>query len=448
MSYASLMWDFLAFRRAAESSRAKIDAVREKRLRALLAHAHDRSRYYRELYGGAGISRGDLATAPLAALPATDKAAIMERFDDAVCAPGVTRDALISFDQGEADLGAVFGGAYHVVHSSGSTGKPGYFLYDERAWRQVILGIIRGALWGMTAVEVFKLMASRPRVLYVAATDGRYGGVMAVGDGVASLKMEQRSLDINTPLSAWRETVREFDPSVVIGYPSAIKILAELLESGGADAAIRLVVSCGEPLGAGLRAFFESVFGASVVNFYGASESLALGVETDPAEGMVLFDDLNWIEASPDGMYLTSLCNFAQPLIRYRLSDELVVRGTPARSRCAFSRVESVRGRSEDLLWFDDGRGGREFLHPLAVEGFNVEGLRDYQFRKVGDDAFEMTAEVPDHARRASVRDEMLRQMRPILQANGLARIGFDVRFPDGIAPDPRTGKKRLIVLE
>lgn len=70
------------------------------------------------------------------------------------------------------------------MHSSGSTGKPGYFLYDEAAWHTMLLGIIRGALWNMSMPQILKLLAGKPRIIYIAATDGRYGGAMAVGDGI------------------------------------------------------------------------------------------------------------------------------------------------------------------------------------------------------------------------------------------------------------------------
>lgn len=112
---------------------------------------------------------------------------------------------------------------------------------------------------------------------------------------------------------------------MIIGYPSAIKILGELAENGGIDLNIFRIISCGEPLGAGLRNYLESVFNTDVINFYGASESLALGVESNPEEGMILFDDMNVIEVRNGNMYLTSLYNFAQPLIRYRLTDSLSV---------------------------------------------------------------------------------------------------------------------------
>ena len=111
------------------------------------------------------------------------------------------------------------------------------------------------------------------------------------------------------------------------------------------------VISCGEPLGAGLRKYLEKIFQTEVVNFYGSSESLAMGVETDPEEGMLLFDDMNVIEVESGVVYLTCLYNFAQPLIRYRLSDRMMLRAAEENSTCPFTRAVGLLGRNEDILW-------------------------------------------------------------------------------------------------
>ena len=81
-----------------------------------------------------------------------------------------------------------------------------------------------------------------------------------------------------------------------------------------------------------------------------------MGVETDPAEGMLLFDDMNVIEAGSDGIYLTCLYNFAQPLIRYHLSDRLVLQPPKADSRHPFTCATGLLGRNEDMLWFENCR--------------------------------------------------------------------------------------------
>lgn len=309
----------------------------------------------------------------------------------------------------------------------------------------MLLGIIRAALWDMSMPQILRLLAGKPRIVYVAATDGRYGGAMAVGDGIDGVGASQMYLDIKTPLAQWVEQIRTFNPNIVIGYPSAIKILGELAERREVELNLIRVISCGEPLGASLRNYLEETLHAAIINFYGASESLALGVEGNPKEGMILFDDMNVVEVLNGAMYLTSLYNFAQPLIRYRISDNLTLETPDENSRYPFTKAVGLLGRNEDILWFENGDGKREFLHPLAIEGFCIEGLKDYQFVQIEKDSFEMLAEIADTASEDIIRERMLHEMGEILAQKGLNYVQFYVRFVDEIFPDPHTGKKRLI---
>lgn len=448
MNYLKLLWDLYSLKRNEGKTYAQIQNLQEKKLREMLKFAYGNSAYYRKTFEAAGITEDRIGATPLSAFPTLSKAELLQNFDELITVPDLTQEEMRRFDAEETVVRKPYKGKYHVVHSSGSTGKPGYFLYDTPAWNSMLLGIIRGALWNMSMPQILKLLARGPRIAYLAATDGRYGGAMAVGDGIDGVRASQMHLDIKIPLSEWIRQIRAFNPNIIIGYPSAIKVLAELVEHGEIELKVIRVISCGEPLGSSLRHYLETVFCAQVVNFYGASESLALGVEIDPAEGMILFDDINMIEATDSGIYLTSLYNFAQPLIRYRISDNLTLQRPQTGSRCAFLRAVGLLGRSEDILWFTDGSGHREFLHPLAIEGFCIEGLLDYQFQQLGEDTFEMLAETSQTAFRGMIQTEMLKQMRGILEEKNLSYVQFTVRFVDEIKPDPQTGKKRLIVKE
>lgn len=291
--------------------------------------------------------------------------------------------------------------------------------------------------------EILKLLIEKPKIAYLAATDGRYGGAMAVGDGISNLKLEQLFLDIKTPLNEWVENINKFKPDIIIGYPSAIKILVTLIEDKQINIKAKRVISCGEPLVTNLRQYFEENFKCPVINFYGASESIAIGVEKDAVEGMYLFDDMNYIEIEKGSMYITSLYNFSQPLIRYKISDTLAVK--EGIGKIPFTRVESIVGRNEDLLWFEDEKGEKEFLHPLAIEGFCIEGMKDYQFRRIDNKSFEMFAEVTQN-NKADVEKEMKMQMKKILDEKKLGYVKFYVNFVEKILPNPKTGKKQLIV--
>lgn len=90
---------------------------------------------------------------------------------------------------------------------------------------------------------------------------------------------------------------------------------------------------------------------------------------------------------------------------------------------CPFTKAAGLLGRNEDILWFEDGSGKREFLHPLAVEGICVEGLRDYQFCQNCEDSFEMFAEISHTADEEEIRMKILAQMKRILEEKGLGLL-------------------------
>lgn len=309
MGSLSLLWNLFQLKQNEHKTREQLEEIREKKLRRVLKTAYEKSPYYRRAFEEAGIDGESLMELPLSAFPVMDKDALMQHFEEIVTVSDLTQEGLRQFDGDGRDSKGKYLGKYHVVHSSGSTGIPRYFVYDDKAWGQMLLGIIRGALWDMSMPQILRLLSGGLRILYIAATDGRYGGAMAVGDGIDGVGAKQLFLDIKTPLSQWISSIRAFGPNLVIGYPSAIKILGELVEKGEVQAQVCRVISCGEPLSPGLRSYLEKVFQAVVVNFYGASESLALGVETDGSEGMYLFDDMNYIEVLDGKMYLTCLYN-------------------------------------------------------------------------------------------------------------------------------------------
>ncbi|MCD8237885.1 MAG: AMP-binding protein [Clostridiales bacterium] len=446
MNYINLLMKLLLLKGNEKKSAEQIQKIQEKKLKKLLRYAYKNSEYYRLTFEGKGINEKNIDNVPLSGFPTVDKKAFLMNFDRIVTVSDLTQDEIREFDSSSELSRKPFKGKYHIVHSSGSTGKPGYFVYDDKAWGSMLVGMIRGALSNMTMAEMVRFFAEGPRMVYTAATDGRYGGAMAVGDGVEGVGGGQLYLDINTPLSQWVEKINEFKPNMIVGYPSAVKILAGLAEEKNVNLNIRCVVSCGEPLNPGLREYLERIFGVKVINYYGTSESLILGAEKDPAEGMILYDDMNVIEAIDGKMYLTSLYNFAQPLIRYCITDNIKIEKAQNGGSTPFSRAVGLVGRSEDILWFKDKNGKKEFLHPLAIEGFCIEGLLDFQFRQLSDQAFEMFAETSANADKDKIEAEMHRQMKNILAEKKLDYVDFKMSFVDEIKADSKTGKKKLIV--
>lgn len=176
MNTMKVLQELAALKRNEKKSHAQLRQMQEQKLRAMLAYAYEHSRYYKSAFEAAGLTAETVKTSPLSAFPTLDKATLLERFDALITVPDVTQKELRHFDAEKVADRKPYKGKYHVVHSSGSTGTPGYFLYNTAAWNSMLLGIIRGALWELSMPQVLSLLACGPRIAYIAATDGRYGG--------------------------------------------------------------------------------------------------------------------------------------------------------------------------------------------------------------------------------------------------------------------------------
>lgn len=437
MTFAEVALRLTAAKAAARLPRKAVLDIQQRRLRKMLRFAFEHSRYYRAAFRAAGITGQNIDKMPIERFPTIDKQVLIDRFEDIVTVKGITQEKMRRFDT-EKNAGKNLGGKYHIVHSSGSTGKPAYFLYDDKAWDTMLIGIIRAALWNMSMPEILRFKQQRSKILYIAAADGRYGGAMAVGDGLDDLGFEKLVLDVQIPTYELIKKLSNFKPDVIIGYPTAINILSQI---GELNLSPGRIITCGEPLGRDMHRSFRRHFRCDVINFYGASESIAIGVGDDKSGGIYLFDDMNYIEVAEDGIYLTCLYNFAQPLIRYKIGDIV----SPARcdKRYPFSKLGNISGRSEDIIWFANAHGRKEFLHPLSVEGLCIEGLIDYQFVVTSSTHFEIHIQT---AGNKNVTEELELYLRRILASNGLENVNFDIKPVNTIGADKQTGKKRLIV--
>ena len=444
MNKIRLFFDIWKLNRNKKKSLKEIKRLQQMKLDALVKHAYNNSEYYRRVLEENGINEGKLKNVEITKLPVMEKADFTENFDRIITVKDISQNDLRAFDEENSISEKTLPGGYHSVHSSGSTGSPRYFLYDEKAWNEVLLGIIRGALWDMSLWDMIKLFSGGVRILYIAATDGRYGGLMSIEEAVTDLGGDFKSLDINQPLEQWDKVIENYNPNVIIAYPSALKILAGRIEKKEFQLKLKRVITCGEPLSEKLRSYTEKVFEQNIINVYGASESLAIGVETSGKEGMILFDDMNIIEETEDGILLTSLYNYAQPIIRYKLSDELKLR--TADHFPMFTRAKSGLFREEDVLWFENADGRNEYLHPLAIEGFCVDGLLDFQFVKTGENSIQMLAQLSSGKRESKVTEKVQEWMGKILEEKRLTNLLFNIRIVDEILPDPRTGKKKLVI--
>lgn len=442
-------------RRAGRAGRDGILDLARRRLASLVAFARARSRFYRDLY--AGLPEG---VADPVLLPPVSKGRLMERFDDWVADPEVTRAGAEGFAADLSRRGTLFLGRYVLFATSGTTGRPSLFLHDASAaavYAALAAARLAAPLSSMGVAG--RLLRNGGRTASVVATGGHYAG--AVIESLYRrrhplLASRSRAFDILSPLPALVRDLNAFRPAILGGYPTALALLAGERAAGRLGIRPALVFTGAERLDPAARERIASAFGCPVRDSYSASEFM--GIAYDCARGR-LHVNSDWVLLEPvdaDGapvppgvtshsVFLTNLANRAAPLIRYDLGDRVTVLPDTCPCGSAFPAVV-VEGRRDEVLEFPGPGGTKVSLLPMAVAAVIEEtpGVSAYQAVQEGADLLAVRLDESPGADRARVEGDVVRNLRAYLSSQGLpgTAVRVSARRPER---DPRGGKLRLV---
>lgn len=430
-------------RRAARLTRAELEAEKLVRFRKLVRHAQNRAPYYRRIIEERGI---DVEKCTPTDFPVLTKSLLMQNFDQIATARGVTKAAIAEFLTRSHDPVERFLGRYRVIHTSGSSGEVGYFVYSGRDWAR---GAAMGRQGGRPARKANA--KGRFRLAYYGAVDGHYAGVTIVGsfrNPLVRLFLNLGLFEVNDPLPETIEKLNAFQPDVLVGYTTALKILAAEQRRGALalDRVIN-VTTAGEATTTADIAFLSQTFGCPVVNTYGCSEHLGMGASPPNGDKIVLYDYNLIFELMPDHTLVTNLFNYTLPLIRYRMSD--VLRPVDSGEHAPYLVIESLVGRNELQPVFRNRDGVEDFISPHTINEIFVAGVTRFQLHLTGDAEFEFKV-VLDPALSADARtaacEAVAARLREILARKHMNNVSFAVVATDDLPVNSRTRKFQLII--
>ncbi len=447
--YADLLYRIASVKHSDMLKRAPLKRLRRKRFEALLHHVFAHSAFYNDLYRARGITPDDIPDLQLEDLPLIDKNVMMEHYDRFVCDPALKQHELEAFISDQNNLGKKYQGRYQVVHTSGSTGHIGLFVYDLRSWN------ITKAM-AMTRVSKAELNPLKKiRLAFIGATDGHYAGISLTADA-PQLFYDFERFSVSRPMHEILEEITAFDPTALCGYASGIYLLAyEQLQGNLAITPSKITCSA-DQLTDSMRTDIIQAFGVKPTNFYAASESLCMAAECERYTGMHLFEDWHYYEVvdsnkqpvevgTPGSLLLTTLHNYAQPLIRYQMHDELVLDEQCCDCGRSTPLIKRISGRTEEFLWFPLPDGEEEYLHPIQIVEFFVPGLVKFQFEQTGKTHLHMRMVVKGDGE--TVRRKAVERMQEILSAKELQHlVTISTEIVEHIALDATTGKFKLIL--
>jgi len=365
--------------------RERLVAYQQRQLESLVGYAVKHSPYYRDALGQISMDSVRLGN-----LPTLSRTTLGAEFDRIVTDPRLRlADAERHLAGPDADQPLLE--EYRVVGSGGTSGQRSTIIYDRDAWEIVLSEILY--------VMAVQGIDAHPRVIGIGAPTPLHMTNRLFADLGGSRSGAPR-LAVTTPLPEIVRALTAYKPNAIITYPSLIRRLAEEQKEGRLDIAPKQFCSVAETLSPTVRQLARDVWGAAVLDDYGATEAGLVAVECPHEAGLHVPEDRIILEvvdennrAVPAGVpgakvLLTNLFNHTLPLIRYELSDLVTsVEGCCPCGR-TYRRLAAVRGRREDILMLQ-GRGGSRvevnaFLFGEAL--LHVPAISQYQLTPGNDE--------------------------------------------------------------
>jgi len=362
-----LYWSAATFIKASKESTLpfrsleSINALQNRRVQDIVAHAYASVPYYRDAMNDLGLKPGDLDTAA-----------------------NLSRLPVISGDELAESPERFHSHKYNknntlTLHSSGTNGTPKAVRYNKAA--------------------LFEALAHghRQRAVIRHFTGAQAGyremGIRRPGSVAQHLRQfyesnawvprpvdVQRSvLFLDLPLGEMVDRINDFRPDVLSGYGSQLgELFRWALEQGRKLHCPKVLWYGADSMPDADRILIERDFSVPVFSTYQADEALRIGFQCEQRKGFHLsLDDVAVRVLKPDGspagpgeqgeILVSNLSNRATVLLNYRLGD--LVRMPLEACSCGrtLPTIEAIAGRTNDMIRLSNGESRHSllFIAPL-----------------------------------------------------------------------------------
>lgn len=318
------------------ASRMKLEKWQEKQVRKQVSFVLKGSPFYSNWAKG-------LAPEQWREFPVLTKEIMMEHFDK-LNTVGIRKEEAYQRAM-EAERSRDFTPTIDGVTiglSSGTSGHRGLFLISEQeraAWAGTVLAkVLPGPLWKAHRIAFFLRADSN---LYGSVRQGR---------------LQFNFFDLLDPLDRHVRRLNEYAPTILVGPPSLLRMLAEAVQRG--ELAIRpaKIVSVAEVLDPLDEIIIGQCFSQKVHQVYQCTEGFLAA--TCPHGTLHLNEDIVYFEKDyldrDQRKFVPILTDFSrttQPLIRYRLNDILTEKSEACPCGSVFTALEQIEGRCDDMFY-------------------------------------------------------------------------------------------------
>ena len=252
--------------RAQWQSRKELEVAQWGRFKRLLEHAYARSPFYRRRFAEVGITPETIrARSDLERIPITTREDLRNP-KELFCEGFDTEDL-------------------HCSLTTNSTGRRTRSYFDDRAWvlAKALLKLRARMTTGVGPTDRIALLQERDSASKTSSLRERV--------------FRLRPFPIDQPTPVLLQELRQFRPTVLYGFPSQLRRLAD---EGVSDLRISRIYTSGEILVAGVQRQIESAFSAPVLDVFGCTEVKEIAWQCDERAGYHINSDWLLVEVLQD----------------------------------------------------------------------------------------------------------------------------------------------------
>lgn len=417
-------------------NREEMLAIQEKKWRQLAHHVYKKSPYYSRIMKERGLRP---ETAMPEDFPVLTKQIIQDHFNEIVTDPRIRQaDVHAHVEKGQPD--DLYLDRYYIFKTSGTTGKPGYFLFTPEE-----------ALWGVApsvARSPVGIRRRKKRITLIGFPKSFAGSSQTMSlcskFWLARVLVDYHPISINQPFEDVISELNAYQPHIVSGYAKLLLLLADAQRSGKLNISPDSLDSGGEQLLETDRRYLKDTFGCPVNNHYGSTEGFAMGICRDGENAIELFEDHIRFSINQNDTHITNLHAYAMPLIRYQMRDILVSREMSEAH--PFVRVEPVIGRADEIPYFTTEQKGRVTVHPLLFDPMMPEGVKSFSMTNVKPNhvVFHIYIDEKFMFKKEQLLEEVRHGLSAFFADNAFPDVHFDVVFASDYRVNMQTGKAQF----
>ncbi len=330
-----------------------LNIYQTEKLREILFYAKTKSRWYREKLKNVEIDT--VTTENISQyVPITNKKDFTENWDAFCTDEKLSKNQIDVFlkeinKSGNREEWNLYMGEYHVISSSGSSGRPGIYVYTKEEWLRQCAQYSR-----FISSNLDKLRIANLTVKSLLFASPRCSKTIMQG---------RRDYDLNEEyfrdLDTINQRLTELNPEVLITLPSILERLIKEKEQGNLDINPSFIKVSAEPLHKQLKESAIRVFGNPVINnYFAGSEGFSAFTCKADNQSMHLAEDYCTYETIDNKLTMTNLWLKTTPLIRYQLDDtvEIKDKGRCESCGCSFRTIVEPQGRASEQFIYENNK--------------------------------------------------------------------------------------------